>query len=55
MVLGVTVITDAKSGSYEINNKWLEPALGAGGRWFKSSRPDHLTQQLTTFLMILIF
>ncbi len=31
---------------------WLSlarvPALGAGGRWFESSRPDHLYQQLTT-------
>ena len=31
---------------------WLSlarvPALGAGGRWFESSRPDHSYQQLTT-------
>ncbi len=52
MAYGVTVTTDVISGSYKNSKKGLRPPLGAGGRWFESSRPDHLTTSFFAYTIL---
>jgi hypothetical protein len=36
-------------------NNWLKSALGAGGRWFESSRPDHFSDSYRPVVLTGLF